>query len=181
MKMRKIEMGFTEPDMTPMIDIVFQLLTFFMIAINFENTKADERVKLPKDTLAKPPVVKPEHELVLNFGYQRTATGERAKPFPEIFYNEKVDEKCDVWSLGIIFYELIYKTLPWNGKSAIDLFRNNISKKKISFPKGADDDSETQDLISKMLQTDKNKRISIQEVLEHEALQRKTQKKIIKK
>ena len=100
---------------------------------------------------------------------------------PEIFYNEKVDEKCDVWSLGIIFYELIYKTLPWNGKSAIDLFRNNISKKKISFPKGADDDSETQDLISKMLQTDKNKRISIQEVLEHEALQRKTQKKIIKK
>ena len=61
MKMRKIEMGFTEPDMTPMIDIVFQLLTFFMIAINFENTKADERVKLPKDTLAKPPVVKPEH------------------------------------------------------------------------------------------------------------------------
>ena len=100
---------------------------------------------------------------------------------PEIFYNEKVDEKCDVWSLGIIFYELIYKTLPWNGKSAIDLFRNNISKKKISFPKGADDDSEIQDLISKMLQTDKNKRISIQEVLEHEALQRKTQKKIIKK
>ena len=100
---------------------------------------------------------------------------------PEIFYNEKVDEKCDVWSLGIIFYELIYKTLPWNGKSAIDLFRNNISKKKISFPKGADDDSETQDLISKMLQTDKNKRISIQEVLEHEALHRKTQKKIIKK
>ena len=41
---------FTEPDMTPMIDIVFQLLTFFMIAINFENTKADERVKLPKET-----------------------------------------------------------------------------------------------------------------------------------
>ena len=92
MKMRKIEMGFTEPDMTPMIDIVFQLLTFFMIAINFENTKADERVKLPKDTLAKPPVVKPEHELVLNFGYQRTATGERAKPFPEIFYNERYVE-----------------------------------------------------------------------------------------
>ena len=57
MKMRKIEMGFTEPDMTPMIDIVFQLLTFFMIAINFENTKADERVKLPKDSLAKPPVI----------------------------------------------------------------------------------------------------------------------------
>lgn len=96
---------------------------------------------------------------------------------PEIFYNEEVDVKCDVWSLGIIFYELIYKKLPWNGKSAIDLFRNNISKKKVSFPKGADDDSEIQDLISKMLQTDKNTRISMQEVLEHEALQRKAQKR----
>ncbi|WP_010586509.1 ExbD/TolR family protein [Schlesneria paludicola] len=93
LKMRKIEMGFTEPDMTPMIDIVFQLLTFFMIAINFENTKADERVKLPKDALAKPPVVKPEHELVLNYGYQRDPqTGSRIKPFPEIFYNERYVE-----------------------------------------------------------------------------------------
>lgn len=92
MKMRKIEMGFTEPDMTPMIDIVFQLLTFFMIAINFENTKADERVKLPKDTLAKPPTVKPEHELVMNMGFQRDASGQKVKPFPEIFYNERYVE-----------------------------------------------------------------------------------------
>ena len=92
MKMRKIEMGFTEPDMTPMIDIVFQLLTFFMIAINFENTKADERVKLPNDTLAKPPSVKPEHELVLNMGYQRDLSGKRKNSVPEIFYNERYVE-----------------------------------------------------------------------------------------
>ena len=92
MKARKIEMGFQEPDMTPMIDIVFQLLTFFMIAINFENTKADERVKLPKDMLAKPPDVKPEHELVLNFGYLRDNTGKRVEAVPKVFYNEKFVE-----------------------------------------------------------------------------------------
>ena len=92
MKTRKIEMGFTEPDMTPMIDIVFQLLTFFMIAINFENTKADERVKLPRDMLAKPPEVKPEHELVINFGYERDANGVRKNPVPTVFYNEKYVE-----------------------------------------------------------------------------------------
>ena len=89
MKLRKIEMGFTEPDMTPMIDIVFQLLTFFMIAINFENTKADERVMLPKDVLAKPPEVRPEHELVLNFGFERSIDGSRKSPVPTVFYNEK--------------------------------------------------------------------------------------------
>ncbi len=92
MKLGKIAMGFSEPDMTPMIDIVFQLLTFFMIAINFENTKADERVKLPKDVLAKPPAVKPEHELVLNFGYQRDESGVRVNSIPEVFYNERYIE-----------------------------------------------------------------------------------------
>ena len=85
MKTRKIESGFTEPDMTPMIDIVFQLLTFFMIAINFENTKADERVKLPIDALAKPPESRLENELLLNFGYVRR-NGEPVGE-PVIFYN----------------------------------------------------------------------------------------------
>jgi biopolymer transport protein ExbD len=87
MKPRKPEMNMSEPDMTPMIDIVFQLLTFFMIAINFENTKADERVKLPKDVLAKPPEVKPEHELVLNFGFERALDGTKKSLVPTIFYN----------------------------------------------------------------------------------------------
>ena len=41
-------------DMTPMIDVVFQLITFFMLVINFEQTEADERVKLPRDALARP-------------------------------------------------------------------------------------------------------------------------------
>jgi len=92
MKTRKVSMGFTEPDMTPMIDIVFQLLTFFMIAINFENTKADERVKLPKDILAKPPEVKPEHELVLNFGFERKPDGTKKSPVPTVFYNDRYVE-----------------------------------------------------------------------------------------
>jgi biopolymer transport protein ExbD len=92
MRLRKIQSEVTEPDMTPMIDIIFLLLTFFMIAINFENSKADERVKLPKDMVAKPPSVKPEHELVLNFGYQRDEEGNRIRSLPEVFYNERFVE-----------------------------------------------------------------------------------------
>ena len=66
-----------EVDMTPMIDIVFQLLTFFMMVINFEQTQADERVKLPRDELAKPAEVKREKELVLNVGFDRNTQGEK--------------------------------------------------------------------------------------------------------
>jgi len=92
MKFRKVELGVAELDRTPLIGIVFLLLMFFMIAINFENTKANERAKLPRDMLAKPPEVKPEHELVLNFGYERGVDGAKRSSVPYVFYNERYVE-----------------------------------------------------------------------------------------
>ncbi len=60
-----------EIDMTPMIDIVFQLLTFFMVVINFEAADADERVKMAVSDLARPPKVKPAETLVVQVGFNR--------------------------------------------------------------------------------------------------------------
>jgi biopolymer transport protein ExbD len=74
-----------EVDMTPMIDIVFQLIAFFAVITNFEETQADERVKLPRDTLAKPPEVKVEHQLVLNVGFYRDMKGEKTDTQPWLF------------------------------------------------------------------------------------------------
>ena len=42
-------------DMTPMIDMVFQLLIFFMILINFADADQNVRVKLPENDIVKPP------------------------------------------------------------------------------------------------------------------------------
>jgi biopolymer transport protein ExbD len=47
--------GSVEIDMTPMIDICFQLLTFFCFILNFSGAEQDERIQLPASTLAKPP------------------------------------------------------------------------------------------------------------------------------
>src|SRR6476620_4877929 len=44
-----------EIDMTPMIDMTFQLIAFFMILNNFEAAEQDARVVLPASALAKPP------------------------------------------------------------------------------------------------------------------------------
>src|SRR3569623_1132144 len=71
MKIKCDKSELPELDMTPMIDCVFQLITFFMVVINFENSQADERVRLPDSALAKPPKVKIEDELVLNVGFIR--------------------------------------------------------------------------------------------------------------
>ena len=43
-----------ENDMTPMIDVTFQLITFFMFVLNFSEAEQDERIQLPSSQLAKP-------------------------------------------------------------------------------------------------------------------------------
>jgi len=52
----------TDVDMTPMIDMTFQLITFFMFVMNFSEAEQDDRIQLPLSQLAKPvdgPVEKP--------------------------------------------------------------------------------------------------------------------------
>jgi biopolymer transport protein ExbD len=44
-----------DPDMTPMIDMTFQLIAFFMVLMNFSEAEQNERIKLPASLLAKPP------------------------------------------------------------------------------------------------------------------------------
>lgn len=88
MRIKTKKPGLAEVDMTPMIDIVFQLIAFFMVISNFEQTQADERVKLPRDELAKPPDYKVEHELVLNIGFLRDKDGNKTDPEPWVFYPE---------------------------------------------------------------------------------------------
>jgi biopolymer transport protein ExbD len=54
-----------EPDMTPMIDMTFQLIAFFMVLLNFGESELDARIKLPSSQLAKPPEAAIEAPLVL--------------------------------------------------------------------------------------------------------------------
>lgn len=57
-----------EADLTPMIDMVFQLIAFFMVLINFNQTEANDNVKLPSSELVKP-VDKPlDFPIVIHVG-----------------------------------------------------------------------------------------------------------------
>ena len=56
MKVRSHDPGITaEGDMTPMIDMTFQLIAFFMLMINLSTAETNTKVKLPMSELAKPP------------------------------------------------------------------------------------------------------------------------------
>jgi biopolymer transport protein ExbD len=43
-----------EPNLMPLLDIVFQLITFFMLIMNFSNENYDQRVRLPVAGSARP-------------------------------------------------------------------------------------------------------------------------------
>ncbi len=44
-----------EADMTPMIDMTFQLIAFFMVLINFSEADQNQVIRLPQSELAKAP------------------------------------------------------------------------------------------------------------------------------
>ncbi len=55
MKIKARGAEFIEIDYTPMIDMTFQLIAFFMILINFSDGEQDQRVQLPSSAVAIPP------------------------------------------------------------------------------------------------------------------------------
>ena len=52
--------------MTPMIDLVFLLIVFFTLVLNFATADQNERVKLPISELAQPPDLPPTEPITLH-------------------------------------------------------------------------------------------------------------------
>jgi biopolymer transport protein ExbD len=63
---RKVDTGIVEADLTPMIDVTFQLIVFFMLIINFSEADRAEEILLPAHQLARPPESRPDYQIILN-------------------------------------------------------------------------------------------------------------------
>ena len=66
MKFRNKKTEILEGDLTPMIDMTFQLIAFFMLLINFSEVDRAEEITLPVSVLAVPPEVIPDYQIILN-------------------------------------------------------------------------------------------------------------------
>jgi len=88
---------------------------------------------------------------------------------PQILNDESYSAKCDVWSSGVLLYEIIFGKLPWNGNSVPNLF-SNIKTNPLTFPKTIS--PETKDLLTKMLKIKDEERISWKDVYEHPAVKK---------
>ena len=70
---------------------------------------------------------------------------------PQILERKNYTTKCDIWSIGQIFYELMVGKLPWQGQSEETLLYA-IKTKPLRCPKNIS--SWSQNLLGKMLIVD---------------------------
>jgi biopolymer transport protein ExbD len=66
MRFRRRPVELLEGDLTPFVDMTFQLIAFFMLLINFSNVEKVEEIELPDSVLARPPETPPEYQIILN-------------------------------------------------------------------------------------------------------------------
>jgi len=86
---------------------------------------------------------------------------------PEVL-KERYDEKCDVWSCGIILYILLCGYPPFNGNTNVEIF-HAIQNQNPTFTgeEWEDITSEAKDLIKLMLKKNPNERWSAEQCLKH--------------
>ncbi len=94
---------------------------------------------------------------------------------PEILAGE-YNEKCDIWSCGVILYILLCGRPPFDGENDDEILEN-VSKGsyKISGPIWAKISVEGIDLIKKMLTFDPERRISAAQALSHQWIVKNTE------
>ena len=98
------------------------------------------------------------------YSYEGT-NGYMAPEIMKIIEGEYYNDKCDLWSLGIIIMELFFGENPYKGFNEIAILNNikNFGKKVIE----KTGDKKLDDLIYKLLEEDPNKRITWEQYFNH--------------
>jgi calcium-dependent protein kinase len=91
---------------------------------------------------------------------------------PEVL-RKNYNEKCDIWSCGVILYILLSGRPPFGGRNDEEILAR-VKKGVFSFSghEWENVSKEAKDLISKMLTFDMNHRISAEEALKHDFFSR---------
>ena len=96
----------------------------------------------------------------------KTCAGTKSTMAPEIIEgNENYDNKCDLWSIGVIIYQLFFKEYPYEGNTDFILLKNikNLGNSNLK----STNNTQLDNLIKRLLVIDPEKRISWTKYLYH--------------
>ena len=111
-----------------------------------------------------------------DFGFARETSAENimmktycGTPFtmaPEIFLALPYDKKCDIWSLGVILFQLTYKAAPFPLDQGLAGLIDSITNHQVQLPAEPPIPPSLAQLLLACLERDQNKRITIDQFLE---------------
>ena len=87
---------------------------------------------------------------------------------PELVQQQKYTEKVDIWSLGVITYQLLSGKTPFDGKN-LEKINQNILKKKVTFSEKhwRNISNNAKDFILQCLERNQFQRPSIEDLFQH--------------
>jgi len=85
---------------------------------------------------------------------------------PEVLSGDKYNNKCDLWSLGIILYNLYFQEVPYKGDISVVIL-NKIRTSGKTLLKTSDSKS-FNELFNQLLEADPNERISWENYFDHD-------------
>lgn len=112
--------------------------------------------------------------VITDFGFARytdnenmlnTLCGSPMYMAPEIMLKKKYNNKSDLWSVGIIFYELLFGTTPFRARNMIDLM-SSLKKKEVVLPEN-NLSKNCINLISGLLNKNPDRRINWTDLFSH--------------
>mmetsp|Transcript_15499 Transcript_15499/g.11278 ORF Transcript_15499/g.11278 Transcript_15499/m.11278 type:complete len:161 (+) Transcript_15499:245-727(+) len=97
---------------------------------------------------------------------------------PEVL-KKNYDQKCDIWSCGVILHILLVKLPPFNGKNEKEIFEKiSVGYFSLSGPEFKFISNDAKVLLRYMLQYNPDERISADEALNHVWIQTMTKNEV---
>jgi hypothetical protein len=99
---------------------------------------------------------------------------------PEVLLQKPYDKSVDLWSLGVIIYLLLSGTLPFDDDDDREIARQTIHDEvDFSYHIWKKVGSEVKTMIKKLLEKDKSKRMTLEEVLQHPWILKKSKEGLL--
>jgi serine/threonine-protein kinase ULK/ATG1 len=181
-------------------DIGFNELEVYEIMTQFNNVflKMQKERIIHRDLKLKNILIKYNKDIpylgfaikLSDFGFSKfmdsdltgTNLGSPATKAPEIMIGKEYNAKADLWSVGVIIFQLFFNRLPFPASNIRELKYAIFNSNGVKLPENSDNPVSDIcfDLINRLLQKDPNNRINFEDYFQHKFFSEEHKNELIK-